>query len=109
MTQLLDTFRQFLTWPLARGQAVVDADPLIYRLRGWPDLPQRFRRAGVYQLLSTMTVRAVNRRWMQWKAQLSAEQVEDLIREVERQGLLHATMLRPRSVGGRPAVVPLAA
>jgi hypothetical protein len=37
---------------------------LVYRLRHWPELPERMRTADVLRVLSVMSSRPVNREWL---------------------------------------------
>jgi hypothetical protein len=62
------------------------ADRLIYRLRQWPSLPSAIRTAEVFRLLSVMSHRAVNRRWMLAHTQLDAPQIEALLRRLVARG-----------------------
>jgi hypothetical protein len=61
-------------------------DRLIYRLRHWPTLPSAIRTADVFRLLSVMSHRAVNRRWMLAHTQLQASQIEALLRRLVARG-----------------------
>jgi hypothetical protein len=61
-------------------------DRLIYRLRQWPSLPSAIRTAEVFRLLSVMSHRAVNRRWMLAHTQLDAPQIEALLRRLVARG-----------------------
>lgn len=63
-----------------------DDDGLIYRLRHWPSLPTAVRTAEVLRLLSVMSHRAVNRRWMLAHSKLEAAQVEALLRRLVAKG-----------------------
>lgn len=63
-----------------------DDDGLIYRLKHWPSLPSAIRTAEVLRLLSVMSHRAVNRRWILAHSNLDAQQVEALLRRLVRKG-----------------------
>jgi hypothetical protein len=52
---------------------------LIYRLKTWPDLPPGLQQARVYRVLSVMSQRPVNRRWMLAHCGLREEQLDGLI------------------------------
>lgn len=60
----------------------------IYFLSGWPELPGRFRTAAVYRVLSTMSVRAVNRHWVASQTYLKDEQLEALLQHLRDQQVL---------------------
>ena len=73
-------------------------DRLIYRLRQWPTLPSAIRTAEVFRLLSVMSHRAVNRRWMLAHTQLQAPQIEALLRRLVARGdveVIDLSQLRP--------------
>ena len=66
------------------GPAVAEPadDGLVYRLKRWPDLPSAARTADVLRLLSVMSHRPVNRRWMLSYSRLDAEHVDALLRRL---------------------------
>ena len=57
----------------------LQADPIAYRLRGWPDLPERQRTARVYRLMSTMTVRPVHRGFMLAQSRMAPAELDALL------------------------------
>lgn len=61
-------------------------DGLVYRLKRWPDLPSPARTADVLRLLSLMSHRPVNRRWMLSYSRLDAEHVDALLRRLVDRG-----------------------
>lgn len=61
-------------------------DGLVYRLKRWPDLPCPARTADVLRLLSLMSHRPVNRRWMLSHSRLDAEHVDALLRRLVTRG-----------------------
>lgn len=61
-------------------------DGLIYRLKHWPSLPSPIRTAEVLRLLSVMSHRAVNRRWMLAHSKLEDSQLEALLRRLIAKG-----------------------
>lgn len=61
-------------------------DGLVYRLRRWPDLPSAARTADVLRLLSVMSHRPVNRRWMLSHSRLDAEHIDALLRRLVDRG-----------------------
>lgn len=82
----------------AGEQQHASADPLSYRICGWPDLDHSMRTAAVYRLLSCMSVRAVSRPWMLWKSGLTSELLDRLLESLQRQGMLQVTVLRGEQV-----------
>lgn len=70
------------------GPSVGEAaeDGLVYRLKRWPDLPSAARTAVVLRLLSVMSHRPVNRRWMLSYSRLDAEHVDALLRRLVDRG-----------------------
>jgi hypothetical protein len=52
---------------------------LVYRLRQWPDLPDRMRTADVLRALSVMSNRPVNREWLLRRVKLKARAVDELL------------------------------
>lgn len=80
-----------LAWLASRPALRPDAaalpeDGLVYRLRRWPDLPSAARTADVLRLLSVMSHRPVNRRWMLSYSRLDAEHVDALLRRLVHRG-----------------------
>lgn len=75
--------------PAPLRDAVAEAVPedgLVYRLKRWPDLPSAARTADVLRLLSVMSHRPVNRRWMLSHSRLDAEHVDALLRRLVDRG-----------------------
>lgn len=73
------------TRPAPQAESAVEApadDGLVYRLKRWPDLPSAARTADVLRLLSVMSHRPVNRRWMLSYSRLDAEHVDALLRRL---------------------------
>lgn len=66
------------------GEAAEDG--LVYRLKRWPDLPSPARTADVLRLLSVMSHRPVNRRWMLSYSRLDADHVDALLRRLVERG-----------------------
>lgn len=78
-----------LAWLASRPDAAAEAlpeDGLVYRLKRWPDLPSRARTADVLRLLSVMSHRPVNRRWMLSHSRLGAGHVDALLRRLVERG-----------------------
>jgi hypothetical protein len=63
-----------------------EGDALIYRLRRWPDLPSASRTADVLRLLSVMSHRPVNRRWMLANTKHEAGHIDRLLRRLTEAG-----------------------
>lgn len=61
-------------------------ESLVYRLKRWPDLPSAARTADVLRLLSVMSHRPVNRRWMTSHSPLDAEHIDALLRRLVSRG-----------------------
>ena len=59
---------------------------LIYRLRHWPLLPDAYKTADVYRMLSVMSNRLVNRSWIQAHSKLPAEQLDRLLQRLVDKG-----------------------
>lgn len=75
--------------PAPQRDDVAEASPedgLVYRLKRWPDLPSAARTADVLRLLSVMSHRPVNRRWMLSHSRLDAEHVDALLRRLVDRG-----------------------
>ncbi|MHB1124018.1 MAG: hypothetical protein ACYC0T_15045 [Ramlibacter sp.] len=70
----------------APGAGSAAEDGLVYRLKLWPDLPSPARTANVLRLLSVMSHRPVNRRWMLSHSRLDAEHVDALLRRLVDRG-----------------------
>jgi hypothetical protein len=82
-------------------------DKRSYRLSGWPALPDPYRTAPVYRLMSVMTVRSVNRRWMRWQTRLGANELDALLLVLRQQQLLKTAALVPACSPRAPqSVVP---
>lgn len=61
-------------------------DGRIYRLKRWPDLPDKHKTADVYRMLSVMSHRAVNRQWILVTCQLKPQQIDALLDQLVREG-----------------------
>jgi len=78
-----------LVWLASRPatEAANDAaDGLVYRLRHWPELPSAARTADVLRLLSVMSHRPVNRRWMIAHSRLEATRIDTLLQRLVARG-----------------------
>lgn len=67
---------------------VTGSDPLAYRLIAWPELPEAHRTARVYRLMSTMSVRPVNRGWMLAQSRLLPGELDALLGQLTREHML---------------------
>lgn len=79
-------------------------DGLIYRLKHWPSLPDSYKTANVYRVLSLMSNRRVNRNWIQVHSKLPAEQLDRLLRRLVDNGALEvidASKFPPAAKQGR--------
>ena len=56
-----------------------EGDELIYRLKQWPHLPASHKTAHIYRVLSVMSNRPVNRRWLLAHAKLQPDQLDRLL------------------------------
>jgi hypothetical protein len=75
-------------------------DPLIYRLRYWPELPSSTRTADVLRLLSVMSHRPVNRRWMLANTRLETAHVDSLLQRLIARGAVE--VIDASSFPGKP-------
>ncbi len=80
---------RFATRPVPVAQPAAEApaqESLVYRLKRWPELPSAARTADVLRLLSVMSHRPVNRRWMLAHSRLEAQHVDALLRRLVERG-----------------------
>jgi hypothetical protein len=61
-------------------------DARIYRLKRWPNLPSASRTAEVLRLLSVMSHRPVNRRWIIAHTRLEEGHIDSLLRRLVARG-----------------------
>jgi hypothetical protein len=88
---------------VTRGERTDESQPpqpgeLIYRLKHWPDLPERLKTADVLRTLSVMSNRPVNRRWILAHSRLKGEQVDDLLQRLTNEdavSVIDTTGFRP--------------
>ena len=64
------------------------AGEMAYRLRTWPQLPPSMKTAGVFRILSVMSQRLVNRRWMLLQSGLDDAQLDHLLQRLRTEGAL---------------------
>lgn len=78
-----------LVWLASRPAAGAEEeadDGLVYRLRHWPELPSAARTADVLRLLSVMSHRPVNRRWMIAHSRLEVTRIDTLLQRLVARG-----------------------
>ena len=97
MNSVIDSLQ---TWARSLRAAAAEPqpdlqEPVAFRLCAWPELPDALRTARVLRLLSTMSVRPVNRRWMMWQSKLGPREIEALLAHLEQQGALQQLVLPP--------------
>lgn len=68
------------------GSDCIPDDGLAYKLREWPELPDMLRTAPVLRMLSVMSHRPVNRRWMVGQNRVTGEMVDALLVRLVNQG-----------------------
>ncbi|TFZ01352.1 hypothetical protein [Ramlibacter rhizophilus] len=68
----------------AREPAALPRESVAYRLRAWPTLPPSQCNARVWRLMSTMSVRPVDRGWMLEQSRLAPEELDALIDTLRR-------------------------
>lgn len=78
-------------------------DGLVYRLKHWPSLPSAVRTADVFRLLSVMSHRAINRRWMLAHTRLDPAQLDVLLRRLVARGEVHVIDTRAFRATGAQA------
>jgi hypothetical protein len=72
----------------------------IFRLRGWPVLPDALKTAAVYRTLSVMSHRPVNRRWIVASTRMKPEQVDQLLQRLIELGVVE--VIDPSQFGDTP-------
>ncbi len=90
--------------PSERDAMDSETDPLIYRLKRWPDLPCHTRTAGVLRTLSMMSTHPVNRHWILANSKLRACDVDQLLERLVEQDaveVIDGSKYPPDSVPGR--------
>lgn len=63
---------------VGRAERIPGAD-LIFRLRAWPDLPERGRTAAIYRMLSVMSQQPVNRQWIVTNSRMAPLELDALL------------------------------
>jgi len=66
--------------------AATDIDGLIYKLRQWPTLPDSYKTAKVYRVLSVMTQRPVNKPWLLAFSGMKEADLDALLRRLVSRG-----------------------
>ena len=79
-----------------------------FRLKQWPQIPDRFRTARVLGACSRMTVGPVTANWFLSQTGLDATDAFELISSMDMQGALERIVLARRAIGEpAPAPAPL--
>lgn len=74
------SFAPLLFLPEAPGDdTTVAGDSRVYRLRHWPALPPCLRTARIYRVMSVMTQRPVNRRWLVLRQGIPPAQADEML------------------------------
>jgi hypothetical protein len=69
-----------------QDESLPPGETLVYRLRRWPELPQRHRTAQVYRALSLMSNRPVNRGWFLRHSRMKAKELDGLLDRLVAEG-----------------------
>jgi hypothetical protein len=85
--------RRALTWDARPGSAEPEAaaDRLVYRLRSWPKLPSSTVSSDISRMLSIMSNRPVNRRWIMNNSRLQSREVDDFLHRLVEQNAVEVT------------------
>jgi hypothetical protein len=75
---------------------------LIFRMRSWPQLPERGRTADVYRMLSVMSNQPVNRQWLLARCRMAPEQLDALLQHLVAQGSVE--VIDPAGFGAEAAL-----
>ena len=65
----------------SRSASRVPGADLIYRLKAWPELTDAGRTLEIYQMLSVMSSRPVNRQWVLTRTRMERAKLEALLRQ----------------------------
>jgi hypothetical protein len=68
------------------SEPVDPGDTLVYRLKQWPELPQRHRTAKVYRALSLMSNRPVSRGWFVRHSRMKVSEIDALLDRLVTEG-----------------------
>lgn len=72
--------------PFQPREAKSAGEGLIYRLKYWPNLPHASRTAEVLRVLSVMSHRPVNRRWILAHTRLATDRIDMLLKDLIGRG-----------------------
>ncbi len=92
LTFALDMLRRMCALPrrvpggAATSSKEEGAGDLIFRMRAWPQLPETGRTAEVYRMLSVMSSRPVNRRWLLSRCGMAPKQLDALLQQWVTEG-----------------------
>lgn len=88
MSPISDSLQQLTPRDGPGADRCVPSQPLRYLLCGWPDLPDRYRRARIYQALSHMTVRPLDRSGLLARLRMSVNELDELLDALAQQKLI---------------------
>lgn len=95
--RLLAGARRALAWSRAwharrsSAEPQSPADRLVYRLRSWPKLPSSTISSDISRMLSVMSNRPVNRRWIMNNSRLQLSEVDLFLRRLVEQDAVEVT------------------
>jgi hypothetical protein len=72
----------------SRSSSRVPGADLIYRLKSWPELTEAGRTLEIYQMLSVMSSRPVNRQWVLTRTRMERSKLEALLRQWVAEGAI---------------------
>jgi hypothetical protein len=92
---LLAGARRALAWSRAWRDGAAEpespADRLVYRLRRWPKLPSSTISSDISRMLSVMSNRPVNRRWIVNNSRLQVHEVDRFLHRLVEQDAVEVT------------------
>lgn len=110
LTTTLDTMRRLFgagrgPRSAAFAPTTLDQDTpggdLIYRLKAWPELPEKERTAEIYRIFSVMSQRPVSRQWILARSRMNLGQLDRLLLRLEADGAME--VIDPARFAGRKA------
>jgi len=72
----------------SRSASRVPGADLIYRLKSWPELTEAGRTLEIYQMLSVMSSRPVNRQWILARTRMERAKLDALLRQWVAEGAI---------------------
>jgi hypothetical protein len=94
MNAVLQSLSKLVRWRHSAHHRRWGPSSPLYRLRTLPEPDDRFRGVAVNQLLSTLSVRAVSRNWMQWKTGMSTAELDSFLAWLAAQQVLEPVKIR---------------